>query len=277
MNRDIAALAKKTAELAALSHADLTARQWEALLFLGAIYGSASPAGVEVAKKSLDARWGPAMSAAGFKALVDPWWHLRSDDGKPPVVQLALISALENKSRTLSTRLLTLTQLPVDEREPLTDLVRALTADAFAGATGEAKSAYVDAMREVGAFGVVSKPWLAVLPRGHQGPPIQILLDGQGVGANDGSVFDKDATDDPLWEKAVRNWDVDFLRDNPLSQLYLGVENAAEAVVDTTGDVIKGVGQGAHVVATLVRWAPWIAAASAVAFTTGFVVRMVRS
>lgn len=277
MNRDIAALAKKTAALAALSHADLTARQWEALLFLGAIYGSASPAGVEVAKKSLDARWGPAMSAAGFKALVDPWWHLRSDDGKPPVVQLALISALENKSRTLSTRLLTLTQLPVDEREALTDLVRALTADAFAGATGEAKSAYVDAMREVGAFGVVSKPWLAVLPRGHQGPPIQILLDGQGVGANDGSVFDKDATDDPLWENAVRNWDVDFLRDNPLSQLYLGVENAAEAVVDTTGDVIKGVGQGAHVVATLVRWAPWIAAASAVAFTTGFVVRMVRS
>ncbi len=277
MNQDIAALAKKVVQLSLLTPTELEARRWEALLILGAIYGSASPQGIAVAKKSLDERWGAQIAKGGFKALTDPRWHLRTDDGKPPVVQLALVSALDNPKRTLSTRLLALTQVPPDEREPLTDLVRALTADAFAGATGAAKSAYIDAMRAVGAIGPPSKPWLAVLPRGNAGPPIQILLDDQGVGANDGGVFDKDASDDPLWETAIRTWDVDFLRDNPLAQAFLGTADVAGAVVDAIGDTMKGVVAGAGALATLIRWAPWIAAASAVAVTTGFIVRVVRS
>lgn len=276
-NQDVAILAKKVVQLALLTPAELEARRWEALLVLGSIYGSASPAGIAAAKKSLDERWGAAIAKGGLKAIADPRWHLRSDDGKPPVIQLALVSALENPNRTLSTRLLALTQVPADEREPLTDLVRALTADAFAGATGAAKSAYIDAMRAVGGVGgPVTKPWLAVLPRGNAGPPIQILLDDQGVGANDGSVYDKDASDDPMWETAVRTWDVNFLRDNPLAQAYLGAGEMADAVAQAAEDTAKAAGQGVHVLATLIRWAPWIAAASAVAFTTGFIVRVVR-
>ncbi len=276
-NLDIAVLAKKVVQFSLLTPAELEARQWEALLFLGSIYGSASPEGIAAAKKSLDERWGAAIAKGGLKAIADPRWHLRSDDGKPPVLQLALVSALENPKRTLSTRLLALTQVPPDEREPLTDLVRALTADAFAGATGAAKMAYIDAMRAVGAIGVVSKPWLAVLPRGNAGPPIQILLDDQGVGANDGGVLDKDPTDDPLWETAIRTWDVDFLRDNPLAQAFIGTTDVAGAVVDAVSDTVKGAAAGAHALATLIRWAPWIAAASAVAVTTGLVIRAVRA
>jgi len=281
MNQDIAALAKKVVQLSLLSPAELEERRWEALLILGAIYGSATPEGTAVAKKSLDARWGAEIAKAGLlSALVDPRWHLRTDDGKPPVVQLALISALENPTRTLSTRLLALTQVPPDEREPMTDLVRALTADAFAGATGAAKSTYIDAMREVGAIGPPSKPWLAVLPRGNKGPPIQILLDDQGIGANDGSVYDKDASDDPLWETAIRTWDVDFLRDNPLAQAFLATADVADAVIEVASDTVNSAGDGLRIIATLIRWAPWIAAATAVAglaVTTVVIVRAGRS
>ena len=84
-------------------------------------------------------------------------------------------------------------------------------------------------------------PWLTVLPH-EGGPPIMILIDNQGV-INDGSIFDKDPTDDPLlaaaWDNAIRTWDITFLRDNPLAVLFTKVESGASKIVDTAGRVEK--------------------------------------
>jgi len=264
MNQDIAVLAKRVVVYSELSAAELEARAWEAMLFVGSIYSSATPAGVLEAKADMDARWGAAMAKEGPLAVFRARWHLRTDDGKPPAVAKALVSALDNPARTLSARLAALSAIPEDERAALTDLVRALSADAFAGATGEAKSRYVDVMRELSPSWF-SQPWLTILPREHEGPPLQILLDDQGVGANDGSVFDKIEADDPLWVNAVRHWDVDFLRDNPLAIAFQGVSDVADVVVDTGAGVVKGLGDVGRTLATVIKYAPYVLGGLAVA------------
>lgn len=280
MNQDVAALAKKTLEYTQLSPAQVQARRWEIMLFVGTIYASATPAGVARSKKDILERWPKEVAAAGGDfALLDPYWHVRVDDGRPPALQPALESALDNPARTLSARLAALRTVAPEERGPLTDLVRALSADAFAGATGEAKSKYVDAMRAVSKTWM-QDPWLTILPRGSEGPALQILLDDQGVGANDGSVYDKNAADDPLWSKAIREWDVAFLRDNPLAQAFTAVADGSAAVADAGVGLLGGGVKAAEAVATLIRWAPWVLGGIAVAgvatVATVAVVRAVR-
>ena len=276
MNQDIAVLAKRVVVYSELSAAELEARAWEAMLFVGSIYSSATPAGVLAAKADMDARWGAAMTKEGPLAVFNARWHLRIDDGKPPAVAKALVSALDNPARTLSARLAALSAIPEDERGALTDLVRALSADAFSGATGEAKNRYVDVMRELSPTWS-SQPWLTILPREHEGPPLQILLDDQGVGANDGSVFDKIAVDDPLWVNAVRHWDVDFLRDNPLAVAFQGASDVAEVVVDTGAGVVQGLGDVGRTLATVIKYAPYVLGGLAVAsIVTVGVVKLAR-
>lgn len=270
-NQDIAVLAKKAVELSKLSATDLDKREWEAMLLVGAIYSAATPAGVDAAKMDIQARWGTQLQKAGFTALLHPTWHLRTDDGKPPAVQKALISALDNPARTLSGRLAALQAIPANERPPLTDLVRALAGDAFAGATGAAKVKYVDAMRAVSPKWM-SDPWLTVLPRGNEGSAIQILLDDQGVGANDGSVFDKDASDDPFLTTAIQTWNVDALRDNPLAVAFQGLSDVADETLDTGAGILKGVGDVSHAVATMLKWAPYVLGGLAVAGVTTVVI-----
>ena len=267
-NKDIAVLAKKVYELSVLSPEQLDASKWEALLIVNAVYSSATPDGVAKANADKEARWGDAIRKEGLLSALHPKWHLRSDDGKPPVIKIALESAWDNPRRDLRTRLQALLFVPPADRAPLTDLVRALTADAFNHATGDARNAYLDVMRGISPTWT-KDPWLTVLPHEDHSPPVLILIDNQGS-THDGGMYD-DPADDSEWEKvkfgwadAIRTWDITFLRDNPLAQLYLGVESAAATVAETAGAVASGTNEAAKGIATLIKWAPYAAAGIAV-------------
>jgi hypothetical protein len=258
-NKDIAVLAKKVYELSVLPVAELEARKWEALVVLNAVYSSATKDGIDKANADKEARWGDKIRAEGVLFMLHPKWHLRTDDGRPPSARFALQSALTNPSRDLRARLAALMSIPEADRGPLTDLVRALNADAWDGALTDARRKYGDVLHGIDKRWT-KNPWLTVLP--HEGsPPIQILIDNQGT-INDGSLFDKDATDDPLltkWGDAIVRWDVDFLRDNPLAQLFLAVESGVTKAVDTAGDLADGANQAAKGLARILAWAPYVA------------------
>jgi len=260
-NRDIAVLAKKVYELSTLAPAELDERKWEALLILTAVLSSATADGIAKTNADKEARWGDAIRKEGLLSALHPKWHLRSDDGKPPVIKLALESALDNPNRDLRTRLQALQLIAPADRESLADLARSLVADAFKGATGDARDQYVDTMRSRSATWF-REPWLIVLPYEGQPPGVLILIDNQGS-THDGGIYD-DPSDDTEWEKAkfgwadaIRTWDVDFLRDNPLAQFYLGAQSAAGDIASGANDAVKGI-------ATLLKWAPYAAAGIAV-------------
>jgi hypothetical protein len=260
-NKDIAVLAKKVYELSALPLAELDARKWEALLILNAVYSSATKDGIAKANADKEARWGNKIREEGVLYMLHPKWHLRTDDGKPPSARFALQSALSNPSRDLRSRLAVLLMIPEADRAPLTDLVRALNADAWDGALTDARLEYGDKMRSIDKYWT-KNPWLTVLP--YEGSsPISILIENQGV-INDGSMYDKDPTDDPVlaaaWDNAIRTWDIDFLRDNPLAVLFTKVESGASQVVDTAGDLADGANQAAKSLAKIMAWAPYVVA-----------------
>lgn len=261
-NKDIAVLAKKVYELSVLPVAEIDARKWEALAILGAVFSSATKDGQVKANADKEARWGDKIREEGILYMLHPKWHLRTDDGKPPSARFALQSALTNPSRDLRSRLGALMLIPEADRPPLTDLVRALNADAWDGALTDARLKYGDVMRSIDKYWT-KNPWLTVLPHEGGSPPISILIENQGV-INDGSMFDKDPTDDPLlasmWDNAIRNWDIDFLRDNPLAVLFTKVESGASKVVETAGDVADGANQAAKSLAKILAWAPYVVA-----------------
>ncbi len=99
-NKDIAVLAKKVYELSVLPPAELESQKWQALLILNAVYSSATPEGVAAATSDRVARWGAQIAAEGVLSALHPKWHLRTDDGKPPVARIALESALTNRTAT---------------------------------------------------------------------------------------------------------------------------------------------------------------------------------
>ncbi len=258
-NKDIAVLAKKVYELSVLPVAELDARKWEALLILNAVYSSATPAGIDKANTEKVARWGAAIEQEGILSRMHPKWHLRTDDGKPPAARHALESALTNPTRDLRARLATLQFIAPADRPPLEDLARALISDAFNGAKGEARDQYLDLARTRGP-NWFREPWPLVLPLNGGPPPVMLLIDNQGK-TNDGGIYDDDPSDDRLsWANAVRSWNVDFLRDNPLAQLYTTTEAAAGQVLETAGQVAEGANQAAKGVATILKWAPYVLA-----------------
>jgi hypothetical protein len=255
-NKDIAVLAKKVYELSVLPVTELDARKWEALIVLGAVYSSATRDGLDKANADKEARWGDKIREEGVLYMLHPKWHLRTDDGKPPSARFALQSALSNPDRDLRSRLAALTLIPESDRAPLTDLVRALNTDAWDGALTDARLQYSEVMRSIEKHWT-KNPWLTILP--HEGSrPISILIEDQGV-INDGSMWDLDPSDDPLsarWDNAIRQWDIDFLRDNPLAQLFTGAVNA----VDTATDIASGANQAAKGLAKILQWAPYVVA-----------------
>lgn len=263
-NMDIAVLAKKVYELTTLSPQQLEERKWQALLILNAVYSSATPDGVAKANADKEARWGDAIRKEGIMSALHPKWHLRTDDGKPPVVKLALESALDNPFRDFRTRLQALQFIAPEDREPLTDVVRAFEADVYAGAKGDAREQFITTMRSISKEWF-KDPWLTVLPYDGNPPPISIMIENQGE-THDGGWHD-DPSDDTeeekikfAWDDAIRTWDVSFLRDNPLSQLYLTVESAASTAVETAGDVASGANEAAKGIAVILKWAPYVAA-----------------
>ncbi len=257
-NKDIAVLAKKVYELSVLPVAALEARKWEALLILNAVYSSATPEGIDKANADKVARWGAAFQQEGLLSRMHPKWHLRTDDGKPPAARFAPESALSNPARDLRARLATLQFIAPADRVSLGDLARALITDAFASAQGVARQQYLDAVARLKTR--FTDPWPIVLPSEGEPPPVMILIDNQGGALNDGGVLDDDASDDPLWANAVRTWNVDFLRDNPLAQFYLGAETVAGKAVETAGQVAGGASDAAKGIAALLKWAPYVLA-----------------
>jgi len=253
VNKDVAVLGKKIYELSTLPLEELEKVRWQALALLGAVYGAATPAGIALANKEREARWGAKIQAEGILSRLHPKWHLRTDDGKPPAAVPALASAIDNPNRDLNSRLAVLLGIPDDQREPLTDLVRALSADAWAAATGDARNKYVDVMRQIDPYWS-KKPWLTITPSkfNNDFPPISILIDNPGA-THDGGIHDNPDDDTALekWSQGIRTWNVDFLRDNALAQLFTGVSEAAENVGAGARDAVKGVAQ-------IVRWAPYI-------------------
>jgi hypothetical protein len=277
-NLDIAVLAKKVYELSVLPPAEIDRRKWEALLILNAVYSSATPEGITAANADKETRWGAQIHKEGLLAGMHPKWHLRTDDGKPPAARHALASALDNPHRDLRTRLAALQFIPPADRPPLEDVVRALVAEAFADAKGEAREQYLEVMRRRSPTWF-REPWLTVLPDDSGLPPVLILIDNPGP-THDGGIYDNDADDTILdtlsWSNAIRTWDVDFLRDNPLAQFYTGVEAAARRVVGTAGEVADAADEAARGLATLLKWAPYALAIGAIGATAAFVVAMRR-
>ena len=234
IHEDIKALAKQAYELGQLPRPEQAARKWEAVAVCGQIISAATPAGLAAAQAALEARWGAQIRAQGLAALVDPWWYLRADDGKPPVIAALIESAMTNPDRPLASVLRSFAAVEADQREALTDQVRAFLGRAFAGALGDARLRYVDVMRSRPEFHWPSDPWAAVLPYVKNDPPAQILVDNQGKD-HDGGMFD-DPEDDTDWEKikfgvqdAVWAWGPALLQYNPPALFYQGVAGAAEA------------------------------------------------
>jgi hypothetical protein len=262
-NKDIAVLAKKVYELSILPVAALDARKWEALLILNAVYSSATPEGIDKANADKVTRWGAAIEQEGILSRMHPKWHLRTDDGKPPAARFALESALINPTRDLRARLATLQFIAPADRPPLEDLARALISDAFNGAKGEARDQYLDLARTRGP-NWFREPWPLVLPLDGGPPPVMVLIDNQGS-TDDGGIYDDDPSDDQDWDKlswatAVRTWNVDFLRDNPLAKLYTTTETVVGKVAETAGQIAEGANEGAKGIATLLKWAPYVLA-----------------
>jgi hypothetical protein len=258
MNKDVAVLGKKIYELSALSLDELEKVKWEALVLLTAVYGAATPSGIAGSNKERETRWSAKIKSEGLLSQLDPKWHLRTDDGKPPAVLPALVSAIDNPNRDMNSRLGVLLTVPESDREPLTDLVRSLSADAWARATGDARNKYVDVLRKIDPYWS-KKPWLTVLPskENNDFPPISILIDNPGD-THDGGIHDNPEDDTLLeqWSNGIRTWDVDFLRDNPLAQLYTGASGITDDVLSGAGDVLSGAKDAAKSLAQIIAWAP---------------------
>ncbi len=276
-NRDVAVLAKKVYELSILSPDALEARKWEALVLLMAAYASATPEGVAKANADKEARWGDKIRAEGLLSALHPKWHLRTDDGKPPAAHAALVSALTNTNRDLRARLAALQFTAENERATLDDLVRAFVVDALKGAKGDARDEFVDVVRGRSKTWW-KEPWLAVLPYDGNQPPVSMLIENQGA-THDGGFYDDPADDTVLetWRNSIKSWNVDFLRDNPLAVLYSKVDSVATTAVETAGAVATGANEAVKGLATVLKWAPYVAAGVSAIALTGVVLAAVKA
>ena len=124
-------------------------------------------------------------------------------------------------------------------------------------------------------------PWLTVLPYDGNPPPVSIMIENQGA-THDGGWYD-DPSDDTEWEKikfgwqeAIRTWDVSFLRDNPASQFYLGVTNAASQAVETAASVAEGGKKAVEATSKILAWLPYIATGIAMLGVSTWAVTLAR-
>lgn len=267
MNDDIKVLTKRAMELSDLPTAEQSANNWEALVVSGSIGAAALPDAMLKAEADLQARWGAAIKAGGWKSLVDPWWFYKKSDGKPPVLAILAESAVTNPSRSIESVWYALRATPPDKRAPLEDQVRAFIGDAFSSAFGGARLQFVDAMRMKAGPNWSKDPWAALLDPA----PIRILMENQGED-NDGGMFD-DPTNDTVeekirfaWTEAIRTWDPAILKTNPLAQFYLAAEATAGAAASAAFDF------GAAL-ATALRWLPSIVVGTAAVGATVVIAR----
>lgn len=279
-NSEVAALAKLASQYAALSPEAFAAKQWEALFLLNAALNGATEAGRAATSAELSKRWETEWKKEGIQGLgsLNPKWSFRTTDGEPPVIRIALDSALRNASRSLTSRVQLLQSIPPERRQEFTELVRVLYGDVaeFAGA---ANFDFIKKMKEISRATRQDDnwssldPWLMVLPHKGEPAPIEILLRHQV-----GKRADEEPTPEELalqarqgsWAHAIKTWDVTFLRDNPFSQLYRGVTETAKDVADGANDAAKNL-------AKVLAWAPYVAAGIGVLGLSTFAVAVARS
>ena len=236
---EVAALAKLAAAYSTMTPEAFDKRNWEALFLVNAALNGATEEGRAATKAELYQRWQKEWEreGSGFLGPAQAKWYYRTSDGKPPVIRLALDSALRNPDRTLRARLQLLQSIPPERRADFTEALRVLYGDIAAGA-GAANHAIAPKMRAInrelyGDENWFDRPWLTILPYKGEPAPIEILMAHQV-----GLKADQEPTPEELalrerqgpWLRAIASWDLTFLRDNPLSQFYVNVTGAAAGV-----------------------------------------------
>jgi hypothetical protein len=269
-NEDIKGLIHQAYVYSQLPKAEWPKNYVPAGIVVGRLIDQAKPEDVQKARDELVARWDKEMKAAAcqpadsalvcaqkvLSILFSPWWWLRSDDGKKPVIRIVAESAMLNPNRPLASILAGFAAVKPEDRAAVTDAVRAFLSRAWEGALGPARLQFVDAMRVKvppkklpnGTWsGWWHEPWAAVLPSGNQDAPAKILVANQGK-TKDGGMFD-DPSDDTAWEKvkfyvqdSVREWDPSILKNNPAAQFYSWAEEKAEAAKDIVKKAAEGAG-----------------------------------
>ncbi len=96
-------LAQRADQLSRLPANEREAHREEAIAVNNAILAVATPDRVARAKALLEARFGPMIRAQGSAATADPWWLLRQDDGRPPIILTIIVGALGRTRPTLTT------------------------------------------------------------------------------------------------------------------------------------------------------------------------------
>ena len=105
-----------------------------------------------------------------------------------------------------------------------------------------------------------------------------MLIENQGA-THDGGFYDDPADDTVLetWRNSIKSWNVDFLRDNPLAVLYSKVDSVATTAVETAGAVATGANEAVKGLATVLKWAPYVAAGVSAIALTGVVLAAVKA
>jgi len=233
-SRDLAVLAQRAYLLSVLTQDELDARYVEAKIVVEAIRQAATPSGNEAMMDNIIARYGDAYAKAGVIERQHPRWYLAATNKDPPPLQIALKSAIANPARSLKSRLATIQLVPLAERSALHEMPRALAADAFSNATDGARNEYIDLMRHIGGPYWMKQPWLTVTPYDKLPPPVSILINNQKPAGID-------PMDDLLtrWDDAIREWDVTWLRDNPLAKLYQAAEDGVVAAAGASLSLVN--------------------------------------
>lgn len=258
-NEDVKALIYQAYKYSQLPVAEREKNSWAAGIVVGRLIDLAKPEDVQKARDEITERWSAQLKAkaclptdSAFECakkvigiIFDPWWWLRSDDGKPPAIRIVAESALTNPNRTLAQILAGFEAVKPEDRPALADAVRAFLSRAWEGALGPARIEYVDLMRSRPEFNWPKDPWAAVLPYDGNDPPAKILVANQGK-TKDGGLFD-DPTDDTAWEKlkfwasdSVRTWDPSILVDyNPVYQFGSWANETAGDLWETGKGLVK--------------------------------------
>ncbi len=116
------------------------------------------------------------------------------------------------------------------------------------------------------------QPWLTVLPREGDLPPLSILIENQGT-TNDGGIYDADPSDDNLlgWEHAIRTWNAHSVGKPPLAHPPVMAERAAIPSAETAAAVAGGANEATRGIALILKWAPFALAGIGVVGLTALV------
>jgi hypothetical protein len=241
-NQDIKALTKRAMELSLLTEAQQVGRDAEARSVVSAIINAAPESATEAASKELEQRWGPQIMASlqswtdwidFLKKMTHPWWFLRTSDGKPPIIAGLAAAALTNQKRKPAHVLTSFAAVKPEEREAVTEQVRAFLGDVLRATTTPVRDEFIALMRSRPELKWPHDPWACVLPLDGGPPAIQKVVDNPGED-HDGGWYD-DPSNDTTWEQlkfgwvdAIKRWDGEILRTNPAAQFYLYAEKTAE-------------------------------------------------